>query len=68
MSDFHVAPHPDGGWQVTESGRPKDKRFYPTQEEAADEARRDLERSGGGELVIHATDGHIREKRSVPPK
>lgn len=68
MSDHHVAPHPDGGWQVTESGREKEKRVYTTQEEAADQARLALERSGGGELVIHATDGQIREKRSVPPK
>ncbi|MBB5156921.1 hypothetical protein BJ970_004455 [Saccharopolyspora phatthalungensis] len=38
-----------------------------TQEEAVATAHEQLVRDGGGELVIHGTDGKVRDKRTVPP-
>jgi hypothetical protein len=59
----HVVPN-DGGWKVTGGGKGP---TYDTQGEAIDAARKDLKRSGGGELNIHGRDGRIRSKDSVSP-
>lgn len=54
------------GWDVTKpSGRKVS--HHQTQANAERAAKRDLSKSGGGEVVIHRPDGRIRDKDTVPP-
>ena len=68
----HVTPHPDGGWQVKGAGNLKSTVRTETQREAIDTAR-GIARNQQSELIIHGTDGRIRQKDSggkdpFPPK
>lgn len=68
----HVTPHADGGWQVIGAGNSRATVRTNTQAEAIAVAR-EIARNQGSELVIHGTDGRIREKDSHghdphPPK
>ena len=68
----HVTPHSGGGWQVKGEGNSKATVITDTQKEAIDIGR-EIARNQGSELVIHGTDGRIREKDShgndpFPPK
>lgn len=63
----HVAPHPQGGWQVKKPGAGRASERTPTQSEAIDRAREILKHDGGGELVIHNEHGQIRDADTVPP-
>ena len=67
----HVVPH-DGGWAVKGAGNSKATAVRSTQAEAINVAR-GIAQHQGGELVIHGTNGQIREKDSYghdpyPPK
>lgn len=59
-----VASHPDGGWQVKKDNSTKAFKRTKTQREAIIVARR-IARNEGGELVIQAEDGKIREKNTA---
>lgn len=59
----HVTPHPDGGWQVKGAGNQKATARTDTQREAIQIAR-DIARNQESELIIHGTDGKIRQKDS----
>ena len=68
----HVAPHPNGGWQVKGEGNSRATVRTATQKEAIGVAR-SIARNQGSELVIHRSDGRIRDKDShgrdpFPPK
>lgn len=68
----HVLPHPDGGWQVKGAGNSRATMRTETQREAIDIART-ISRHQQSELVVHRTNGQIREKDShghdpFPPK
>lgn len=68
----HVTPHPQGGWQVKGSGNHRATVRTKTQSEARTIAR-EIAINNKSELVIHGTDGRIREKNSYgndpyPPK
>lgn len=68
----HVTPHPDGGWQVKGEGNKRASVRTNTQKEAINIAR-EISRNLASELVIHGTDGRIRQKDShgkdpFPPK
>lgn len=68
----HVTPHPNGGWQVKGEGNRRATVRTPTQS-AAIQIARDISRNQNSELVIHRTNGKIREKDShghdpFPPK
>ncbi len=68
----HVVPHPDGGWQVKGEGNSRATVRTETQKDAINIAR-DIARNQGSELVIHRSDGTIRDKDShgrdpFPPK
>ncbi len=70
-STQHVVPR-DGKWAVRKAGSDRVTRTFETQREAV-AAGRDIARSQGAELVIHGSDGLIRERRSYgndpfPPK
>jgi hypothetical protein len=59
----HVTPHPDGGWQVKGAGNFRATARTSTQADAIKIAR-DIARNQGSELVIHRTNGQIRDKDS----
>ena len=59
-----VGPRKDrSGWQnVNPDGGTT---YHNTQENAAEQARKELRASGGGELIIQGEDGRIRAKDTV---
>lgn len=59
----HVVPHANGGWQVKGEGNMRATACTSTQKEAINIAR-EISRNQGSELIIHRTDGRIREKDS----
>lgn len=68
----HVTPHPKGGWQVKGAGNTRATLRTSTQKEAESRART-IAKHQHAEVVIHRTDGRIREKNSYgndpfPPK
>jgi uncharacterized protein YdaT len=67
----HVVPHQDG-WAVKGAGNGRATSVHNTQQQAIDAAR-NIARHQRSELVIHRTDGRIRDKDSFgndtfPPK
>lgn len=58
----HVVPR-DGDWAVRGAGASRDTRRFETQREAIDAARQ-IARNQGSELLVHARDGRVRERRS----
>lgn len=64
MGDRHVLPDNDG-WKVVSPDGDQASARAETQEEAVEQARRIIQNSGGGELVVHGTDGKIRDKRTL---
>lgn len=67
----HVVPK-NGQWAVRGAGNSRATRVFATQSEAISAAR-EIARKEGSELVIHRSDGRIREKNSYgidpfPPK
>ncbi|WP_425059352.1 hypothetical protein SCACP_40400 [Sporomusa carbonis] len=68
----HVTPHSKGGWQVIGAGNDRATVRTETQAEAIQIGRR-IAINQQSELVIHGTNGQIREKNSYgsdpfPPK
>lgn len=68
----HVTPHPDGGWQVKGANNTKATVRTDTQADAINIAR-NIARNQESELIIHRTNGRIRDKDSYgndpyPPK
>lgn len=68
----HVTKHPDGGWQVKGAGNEKATVKTETQKKAIDVAK-EIAKNQKSEVVIHGTDGKIRDKDSYgndpnPPK
>lgn len=62
----HVVQRPDGSWANKIAGAGRASSLHNTQADAINSARDDLRKSGGGELVIHGTDGKFRQKDTVP--
>ncbi|MFT3949044.1 MAG: DUF2188 domain-containing protein [Agriterribacter sp.] len=68
----HVTKHPDGGWQVKGAGNEKATVKTEIQKEAIEVAK-EIAKNQKSEVVIHGTDGKIRDKDSYgndpnPPK
>ena len=68
----HVTKHEDGGWQVIGAGNSKATAVTNTQAEAIEIAK-EIAQNQQSELIIHGTNGKIREKNSYgnddfPPK
>lgn len=68
----HVTPHPDGGWQVKGAGNDKATTVTKTQKEAI-AAAIPIAKNQKSEVVIHGTNGRIRDKDSygndhMPPR
>lgn len=58
----HVVPHPDG-WAVKSAGAERATRVVSTQQEAINIARQ-IAQNQQSEVLIHGTNGQIREKNS----
>lgn len=68
----HVTKHSSGGWQVKGAGNEKATKVTTTQKQAIDAAK-SIAKHQQSEVVIHGTNGRIRDKDSyghdpVPPK
>ena len=68
----HVTPHPQGGWQVKGAVNQRATVRTDTQAQAKAIAR-NIARNNRAELIVHGTNGRIREKSSYgndpyPPK
>jgi uncharacterized protein DUF2188 len=57
-----VGPEKGGGWKVT--GGTKES-HTPTQEAGVGRARRELNQTGGGELLIKGRDGKVRDQNTI---
>jgi hypothetical protein len=62
-----VSQRPDGQWADKKDRAERATGLHPTQKEAADAARNNLQREGGGELKIKNREGEIREKNTIAP-
>ncbi len=62
----HVTKRPSGNWANKIEGADRASSLHNTQADAINSARDGLKKSGGGELIIHGTDGKIRAKDTVP--
>lgn len=72
MANQHVTPKNGKGWQVIGAGNSRATKITSTQKEAIAIAK-EIARNQNSELVIHGTNGRIREKSSYgndpcPPK
>ncbi len=70
--DYHVTPHPEGGWQVKKEKADRASSLHNTQNDAIDSAK-NLAKRNKTEVVIHRKDGRIRDSDSYgndpnPPK
>jgi hypothetical protein len=70
--NVHVTPHPGGGWQVKGAGNSKATKITDTQKQAINAAI-PIAKNNKSEVVIHGTNGRIRDKNSygndpMPPK
>lgn len=68
----HVTKHPGGGWQVKGAGNEKATKVTDTQKQAIDAAI-PIAKNQKSEVVIHGTNGRIRDKDSygndpMPPR
>lgn len=62
---YHV---PDKGWANKDSSKTRTGKYYPTQQQAYDDARRQVGDNGGGEVTISRKDnGKFRDKNTIPP-
>jgi hypothetical protein len=66
-NERHVVPNDDGGWDVVRPGGQRTSAHTDTQRQAIDRAREIVGNTGGGEVVIHRSDGSIRDSDTVWP-
>ncbi len=59
----HVTKHPGGGWQVKGAGNEKATKVTDTQKQAINAAI-PIAKNKKSEVVIHGTNGKIRDKDS----
>lgn len=67
-NDRHVVPNPEGGWNVEKPDATRVSSHHATQKEAVARAHEIVVNAGGGEILVHDTDGQIRDKRTVGRK
>lgn len=63
MTNQHVTPHPDGGWQVKGAGNERATSRHDTQKDAI-QAATTIAKNQESEVVIHRPNGQIRDKNS----
>ncbi len=57
----------DGKWVNKRVGAERATSIHDTQREAVERARSNLQRHGGGELIVKGRDGKIRSKDTIAP-
>ncbi len=62
-----ISRRPDGSWENKFDGAERASSVHDTQAAAAAEAKRMLQKAGGGELKIKGVDGKIRSKDTIAP-
>lgn len=62
-----VVPSDNGGWDVVRPHGQRASAHADTQKAAQDRAREIVHNAGGGEVVIHARDGKIRDSDTIKP-
>lgn len=70
---IHITQRPDGQWQGKREGAERASIVSSTQREAIKRATEIAKNSGEAQVIIHGTDGKIREEHtygsdSYPPK
>lgn len=65
-NSLHVVPNADG-WALKSPHQEQPVSRHGTQEEAISAGRRAMHEQGGGELLIHARTGEIRDKVTIAP-
>lgn len=63
MTNQHITPHPDGGWQVKAAGATRATVRTDTQRQAI-QIGRGIAINQNSELFIHNRQGQIRERSS----
>ena len=63
MTNQHVTPHPDGGWQVKAAGASRATVRTNTQKDAYAIGRQ-IAINQGSELFVHNKHGQIRDRNS----
>jgi hypothetical protein len=58
----------DRGWEVRREGAWRSSSSVATKGEAVNRARELARKSGGGEVIVHARDGTIRERNTIGPR
>jgi hypothetical protein len=72
-NSYHVIAKSDGSWNVKKTGTKRASKSFSTKSEAVKDAGAMLKKSGGGELIIHKTDGRVSRRDTLgsdpePPK
>lgn len=63
---MHVTPH-EKGWALKAPAQRTPISLHGTQREAIEAGHRAVHDAGGGELLVHARSGEIRDKITVAP-
>lgn len=63
MTNQHITPHPNGGWQVKSAGASRATVVTKTQAEAY-QIGRQIAMNQSSELFVHNKHGQIRERNS----
>lgn len=66
-NERHVTPNPKGGWDVKKPNAERASSHHKTQADAERRAKEILANDGGGEAVIHRSDGRVRDSDTVAP-
>lgn len=65
--DRWMVRNKQGEWEVRRDGASRATARSRTQQEAVAKAREIVSSSGGGELIVHGKDGHIRDRNTIAP-
>ena len=63
----HVVPAAGGGWNVVKPGAKRISSHHTTEAQAEARARDIVTKAGGGEVVIHRSDGSVRRTDPISP-
>lgn len=63
----HVVKDPAGGWDIKRPGSARPTGHAATQGGAEKIAKQQVDKEGGGEVVIHRPSGPIRDSDTVAP-
>ena len=65
--DRVISPRPDGRWANKRNDADRASSVCDTQQQAIQDARRNLSNQGGGELSVQNRHGQIRQKDTIAP-